>query len=214
MQLQRQDTDVSIHLLPEESKGLLLGKLLNIHLDENSLDLYFQYYAEQCETARHERGRNYSVRTFQDILQLAKRLQDPHKTREQVVSTILGRCDPTTNYRGMTAMERIQNSVDLVARLITMMNFGDPPGSFGPECSKLEWKQGSLKDFIAKYLSEQKLADEHVRLEKAFNLQNIERVAGIKIKWTDNLADHLRLMEDNAVLLFFHHATFLENNNR
>lgn len=93
-----------------------------------------------------------------------------------------------------------------------MIHLGNLEKSFGP--ATCEWRTGSLKGFIIRYFAEQKLAGEHVKLEKIFNLYNIERMAGIKIRWTSNLADHLRLVDDDSVLLFYHHATFLEKNKK
>lgn len=37
----------------------------------------------------------------------------------------------------------------------------------------------------------------------------MERIADITIYWTDNLADHLRMVEDDRVVAIFHYATFL-----
>jgi hypothetical protein len=35
-------------------------------------------------------------------------------------------------------------------------------------------------------------------------------MAGLEIVWTDNLADHLRLTDDDTKVHIFHHASFLE----
>ena len=39
--------------------------------------------------------------------------------------------------------------------------------------------------------------------------RNVERIGGLRIIWTSNLADHLRLHDDDTRLSIFHHATFL-----
>jgi hypothetical protein len=54
------------------------------------------------------------------------------------------------------------------------------------------------------------LDNEHVKLEKIFIARNLGRIAGIEIQFTNNLADHLRLMnEDDKKVTIFHNASFL-----
>ncbi|KAH8593924.1 hypothetical protein B0O99DRAFT_515010 [Bisporella sp. PMI_857] len=51
-------------------------------------------------------------------------------------------------------------------------------------------------------------AHKHViMLDKKFNAFNIERKAGIKIIWTNNLEDHLCLKDEDTRLAIFHHAS-------
>jgi hypothetical protein len=50
-----------------------------------------------------------------------------------------------------------------------------------------------------------------IKLEKSFNALNVQRIGGIKIWWTNNLADHLRMMDDDKAVFVFHHASFLEH---
>jgi hypothetical protein len=51
---------------------------------------------------------------------------------------------------------------------------------------------------------------DQVKLEKIFNLRNLERVT-LEDQWTPNLVDRLKFNEDGKklVLNVFHHATFL-----
>lgn len=71
------------------------------------------------------------------------------------------------------------------------------------------WTGGDLRDFVKTTFEEKQLLDEQ-RFEKLFNARNIDRIAGIRIIWTCNLADHLRLEEDDTILRVFSHASFLE----
>ncbi|KAF2794174.1 hypothetical protein K505DRAFT_242738 [Melanomma pulvis-pyrius CBS 109.77] len=50
-----------------------------------------------------------------------------------------------------------------------------------------------------------------VRFKSDFIARNIHETAGIKISWTDNLANHLRLQRDGKVVHIFHHANFLKH---
>ncbi|KAK6223940.1 hypothetical protein LQW54_000085 [Pestalotiopsis sp. IQ-011] len=85
-----------------------------------------------------------------------------------------------------------ENLVNLAARLLLMLN-------------------GTLSEFVQDYFAESpKLSHESIRLPKFFNAWSVAVVAGIEIDFTNNLADHLRLVEDDSKLLIFHHASFLE----
>jgi hypothetical protein len=57
----------------------------------------------------------------------------------------------------------------------------------------------------------QKVLKEHVKLEKLFNAYNLSRIARIEVVWTSNLADHLRMQDDDTRVAIFQHAFFLEN---
>jgi serine/threonine protein kinase len=50
----------------------------------------------------------------------------------------------------------------------------------------------------------------NIRLEKSFNAESLQRIAGIKIRWTDVLADHLLLNEDDSTLHLFRAAPLLK----
>jgi hypothetical protein len=52
-----------------------------------------------------------------------------------------------------------------------------------------------------------------VKLEKLFNARSLERIGGISIDWTNNLADHLRVKDDRndkIKVAIFHYASFLK----
>jgi hypothetical protein len=71
------------------------------------------------------------------------------------------------------------------------------------------WKEGTMTEFVSGTFSPQILVKERVKLEKGFNLRNLKRIAGIEIRWTSNLADHLRMREDDTAVEIFHYASFL-----
>ncbi|KAL8715187.1 MAG: hypothetical protein Q9220_001145 [cf. Caloplaca sp. 1 TL-2023] len=53
-----------------------------------------------------------------------------------------------------------------------------------------------------------------VKLPQSFTAANLESISGIHIRWTDNLADHLLLRDDDTKLMLFHHVSALEIMNR
>jgi len=63
---------------------------------------------------------------------------------------------------------------------------------------------------IVNYFLLTRSGQENISLERKFNARNLGRIAGIQIAWTKNMADHLRLIDDENKVLIFHYASFLE----
>lgn len=105
--------------------------------------------------------------------------------------------------------ELLNGSIDLTARLISMMDIGTLQYGFSGR-KGLVWNQGSLKDFVHDHFNHPVMLRQDVKLEKVFNARNLDRIVGIKVEWTDNLADHLRMMDDESRVAIFHHASFLK----
>jgi hypothetical protein len=104
------------------------------------------------------------------------------------------------------------NSIDLAIRLLLMMRVGHLPNQFSAY-KALSWDEGSsLREFVwASFKPRGALDHDYVKLKKSFNARNLERIAGIRIKWTNNFADHLRILDDDDTqVAVFHHASFLE----
>lgn len=104
--------------------------------------------------------------------------------------------------------------IDFVARLMTPINIGTLPNEVNKR-RHLTWNTGTLRDLVAGYLSEPPvLAFERLRLPRAFNAWSLCIIGGIKIRFTDNLADHLLLVDDDAVVLVFHHVSYLKQQGK
>lgn len=185
---------------PQPSKLTLLGGKANL---EAFFDLYFGYYAQQCDLiGRHAKGRYSSVETHRDIMDIARLLQQ-HLSREEVWKLM-------SDFLKAADKEQHENSINLVARLLFMIKFGDIPHECGGG-RHIEWSHGSLVEFVHNYFSHPPACGhERIKLEKSFNALNLQRIAGIQISWTDNLADHLRMVDDDKAVAIFHHASFLE----
>ena len=79
----------------------------------------------------------------------------------------------------------------------------------------MNWENGTFKDFIEGNFCKSRIDEPKIiKLEKLFTAPNIERIAGISIRWTDNIVDHLRLVEDDSAVVIFHHASFLKWQSR
>lgn len=45
---------------------------------------------------------------------------------------------------------------------------------------------------------------------QSFTAANLEKIAGIQVQWTSNLAGHLSLKDDEKKVMLFHQVSFLE----
>jgi hypothetical protein len=92
-----------------------------------------------------------------------------------------------------------------------MVNIGENPSTV-TRCEKLRWTNSSLKDHLeAHFCASQASSGDSFRFDRTFIALNMERVAGIRICWTNDLADHLRVVTDGVKQVsIFHHASFLE----
>ncbi|RDL37397.1 uncharacterized protein BP5553_04830 [Venustampulla echinocandica] len=185
---------------PQSSRVNILGQAKNL---EGFFALYFGYYNKQCDLiGRHAKGKYSSVESHRDIMGIAQLLQQP-LTREEVRKHM-------SSFLKVADKEQHETSINLVARLLLMIKFGDVPH----ECRGgryLEWSYGSLPEFVHNYFScPPARSHDRIKLEKSFSALNLQRIAGIEIWWTDNLADHLRMMDDDKAIAVFHHASFLD----
>ncbi len=173
---------------------------------EAYFDSYFKYYAQQCNLiGRHENGEYSSVETHRDIMTMAKLLKQS-LTRVEVRKHM-------TDVLKSANITQQDNAINLVARLMLMIRIGKVPHEF---CEgrylEWDWEGGSLSDFVHQNFAVPPTRDrDRIKLEKSFNALNVQRIGGIKIWWTDNLADHLQMMDDDKAVFIFHHASFLEH---
>ena len=191
-----------VHLWGQQSSHFVF------HEDKPNLDAYFdsyfKYYAQQCDLiGRHENGEYSSVETHRDIMTIAQLLQQP-LTRAEVRKHMTGVLKSAN-------ITQHDNSNNLVARLMLMIRIGGVPHEYS-KGRYLEWEEGNLREFVHNYFAVPPTRNrDRIKLEKSFNALNVQRIGGIKIWWTDNLADHLRMMDDDKAVFIFHHASFLEH---
>lgn len=186
-----------------------------------NLNPYFANYTKQCHHALHDGGRHVATRTHADIISCADMLKN-NMSRRDIRDVIQSKLSSSHQ----NASEMIDNSIDLSASLLLMTNFGSYSYGFSGK-ARLSWSESgtspsdssrtqppqSLRDFLEAYFAPDPpshASTETVKLEKIFKASNLCRIAGLHIVWTDNLADHLRLSDDDTRVHVFHHASFLQ----
>ncbi|TDZ31027.1 hypothetical protein C8035_v002309 [Colletotrichum spinosum] len=106
----------------------------------------------------------------------------------------------------------VEDTINLALSVMTMLKFGPVPGERSP-CRHLHWREGSLNNSVEGHFVEKPvLTTDGIKLPRSFNAWSLETISGIGISFTDNLADHLLLVEDEKGMkvLIFHHISFLK----
>lgn len=110
--------------------------------------------------------------------------------------------------------ELLYNTIDFVARLLLMVDIG--PERLGDRTIQqlpVPWEEdGTLPGLIANQFDGARELVVPVRLERIFIAPNVELIGDIRIVWTDNLADHLRMSEDDTKVAIYSHIQFLKMN--
>ena len=119
---------------------------------------------------------------------------------------------------GPSYIVRVRETLDdltvLSTRILTMTPVGQATSSqkLHPTCI-LPWNTGSLQNAVHGYFNQPpdiplEAKDDIIGVSLTFF--NIERVSGIKVIPTDNLLDHLLLVDEDRKLCVFHHASFVK----
>ena len=170
------------------------------HREWHGFEAYFRdWYEEQCQGA----AREASVGTHRDILDIITLLEGTNESRISINKTLHQK-----SYSISGNEKSLDISITLAARLWLMVHIGNLEHCWTPGQSVV-WEDGQLADSVATKLSPNYNATDKIQLPKAFNAPNLERIAGIRIHWTNNLADHLSMTEDDTRLWLFHHISFL-----
>lgn len=173
--------------------------------NKSGLDPYFTYYSQQCRLMLGDGGRHTAARTHRDISRIVQHFKE-QRDRGRMLDALRTELHSTKLPNGE---DMLQGSINLAARLYLMMSFGDIPNAFTPGRA-LSWTAGSVQHFLTEYLGpRQVLSSETVKLQKLFNARTVQRLAGIKIEWTSDLGQHLRMIDDDERVAIFHHASFL-----
>lgn len=236
MSLQRDEPNVFKVLLSEDPDDILDQRLQDHVISSlwssptrHDSTTYFQYFVKECEAWRLSDSA-VAIQTYQDFLDLIEHLKLlRHEKRSS--SAVLDFFPPlksihekapsfTLENLRLPLKERFpycdpasaRNSIFLAVRLWLMINVGSSDiYTFAPGRSSPEWTEDqSLDTFIDACFPVSEYGG--IRLSQwpyALNVNNMERIGGFVIAWTDNLADHLYLNEDTGTIHIYHHVQVL-----
>ncbi|KAK1753217.1 hypothetical protein QBC47DRAFT_54078 [Echria macrotheca] len=200
--------------LSEETRGWLLGLLWRpCAPDERATTLsmspYLDYYSSRCQHFSHDGGIHLCVKSHSGLVDIADMIL-AGATRGQVCSSLA--CPPATNNTNRDDIDRtIHTTVDLCGSLLLMAQVGVHKFGFS-RTTPLSWSgEQTLRQAVEQHFQPQQgLQPDHPRMNKLFTAKNLSLIAGIKIKWTNNIVDHLLLSDDDQSVAIFHHAEFLK----
>jgi hypothetical protein len=178
--------------------------------DEANWDAFFNYYERECRAALADEGRHFGARNHKDILRWAKAVRTEPK-RDDVRDSILADFEPpqTPNERDDTE-RKLEGSVKISARILAMVNVGTLQFNASKQ-RQVEWESGqSLCEAIKNHFHACTSSfPKDIVFSPQFTACGHIREARIGILWTDNLADHLRLVNHDSKICVFHHVSFL-----
>ncbi|EXJ63274.1 uncharacterized protein A1O5_11595 [Cladophialophora psammophila CBS 110553] len=198
-----------------EDKFALLARLWNLcddfrsHEAEYDGAAYLAYYGQQCSHAGHDEE-HILVSTHHDICELATQILQG-ASREDIICRLSLKYPDLGGEMDLDRTVRLNNSVDLAARLVSMVNVGVPCCTAGRGGEPLIWAQGPLNEFLRAHFNQPSQDKTHVKLDFSFKGRNLERLGRIRVDWTSKLEDHLLLTDDSERrVAIFHHASFLK----
>lgn len=144
-----------------------------------------------------------------DLIRITEKLLS-RRTREIIHQEIASRLVQVPSWA------EIDYAIDLCASLLVMADIELHKNVNGLSgCTTVHWKENSLECALGDHFSPQMfLRADDSKLGKLFTARNLSRIGGMTIKWTTNLADHLRFVDDDHTVFIFHCASFLQFQER
>lgn len=186
-------------------------KLITLE-ESNDWNAYVAYYDNECAVVSAGNGRHTTIRTHQNVIDIAKELENGG-TKSDLKKALIAL--DTKNRTKKTMEIMAEGSIRLGVRLVAMVDVGpicQEPNRL-PAYTPLSWsdERHDLKTLLSNHFQEGTAVSDSSKIGSLFNVLNIRRYTGLKIRWTDNLANHLRLVDDDTTLCIFHHVTFLKH---
>ncbi|KAL6880842.1 hypothetical protein J3F83DRAFT_8641 [Trichoderma novae-zelandiae] len=188
----------------------ILNVLWEASEGHESMTPYLEFHQQRARRPRLDGSAEPSAKSYSDAVSIATAIlagasRDNILARQQQIVS-------ATRYMYLSTAADIDHDIDLCARLLTMTevhHVESPAGLSG--ITAVPWTKGSLKDAFACHFCPQKtLQADQTRLSMGFTACNLNRIAGIGVRWTRNLADHLRFVDDDQAVFIFHCASFLQ----
>jgi hypothetical protein len=194
------------HLIPLVKASILQSFFSNpppVLSQTKQQDAYFEHFEREVPLALCDhRGEDLSGLRFCHVIAIKEMMFEGQERRE-MESYLRG--------QGVGELVGVGEVVDLVARLWLMVENGRP--RLRQRETTLGWEEGSVAEALQDHFHQKPFFKEFsvgnpkkVSLDDSFTAKNINE-RGIRIVWTTNLLEHLRL--DGDTVAIFHHASFL-----
>ncbi|KAM7210107.1 hypothetical protein V8F06_014510 [Rhypophila decipiens] len=219
------DQSLQKYTIPDDVKAEILRSLwkeCQPSIDQTvDLEAYFEdYYRTRVQQFSREGGTYICISSHADIFKVTKQIvQDATRdTLSDFVSKLTQSHHEKETISPKPTTDAMNSTVDFCAGLLLMCEFDVPQFGFSGS-NPLPWSpELTLRQAAALYFSPQHtktLQPDNPRIPRIFAAKSLVSIGGMRIRWTNNLVDHLLLSDDDETALVFpqvgflrHHASF------
>ncbi|KAI0007014.1 hypothetical protein F4779DRAFT_619987 [Xylariaceae sp. FL0662B] len=202
------------HLSLDNQRSIALSYFGSSETDD--LRHYFRYYSSQCIQVAQVSGTGFPLRSVQDVTDVAADIR-ARISYADIKTRLASRFASSYGSDATkTSESQIDNAISLVIRLLMMLDVGNFQNAYTGR-ARFVWESGTVDDFLRNIPIFSRNAPTHGsggKFNAVFNARGIERIAGIKVRLTTNISDHLLLREEMKTLTVFHHASFLKRQQK
>ncbi|KAL8752396.1 MAG: hypothetical protein Q9199_005775 [Rusavskia elegans] len=185
----------------------------SLHEIENT-DRGYQAFFSRFDSLRNaaaNRHRAIDSCTFADFFWVVNVLRSNNKPRRELEKAVAERLDKDINHSSLESV-----FIDFAASVWSLViigrsaayNFYDDPIAWEASMFLHPGLNNQQPNLINTVFSPPSFLDT-VKLPQSFTAANLEKIGGIQVLWTDNLADHLLLRDDDTKVMLFHHVSAL-----
>lgn len=190
----------------------MLNVLWEASEGHESMTPYLEYHQQCARAPPLDGSEEFSARSCSDLVSIAKAIlsgvprDDILAHQQQILSE--------TKYR--STVDDLEHDIDMCAKLLTMTevhHWENPARLAGT--TAVGWTKGSLKDALSCHFCTQKILQaDQTRLGKDFTAWDLNCIGGVDIRWTTDLANHLRFVDEDQAVFIFHCVSFLQVHKR
>ena len=189
-------------------------QMSTVQATDNAYESFFTRYALLCKLAANKdrEVENVTHQQLVDIIALLKIYKFSSQGTREAIIRRTALWDPVVPHSKSLA----GTLVDLAAGLWLMLSISKYPGDISYDEPIIWDDEESLAplELVDKTFSKQYNSTDLVKLPQSFTAAHLEQIAGIKVIWTSNLADHLLLKDDDTKLMLFHQVSVLQLHKR
>ncbi|KAL8840478.1 MAG: hypothetical protein Q9176_003804 [Flavoplaca citrina] len=149
--------------------------------------------------------------TFADLCWVVKLLNKSESPRQELEKVVATRLDKNLDCSSVESV-----FMDFTASIRTLMIIGRSAGDVSyddfvvwePSMFLHPGRNECQPNLINTVFPPPSFLD-MVKLPQSFTASNLEKIGGIRVIWTNNLADHLLLRDDDTKVMLFHHVSAL-----
>ena len=176
---------------------------------DNGFEAFFSRYGTLCSLAANTNRAIVSITHWQ-LASVIKLLQDSGEARDR---SALNEMVSNNPYFILDDVMRqhicAPTLIDLALDVWSMLSVAKFPGDISYD-EPIHWEDHmTVTDLFRQCFPLVPESQDVVKLPQTFTAAHLEKIGGIQVIWTSNLADHLLLKEDDTKLMLFHQVSIL-----